>query len=1204
MLRNASFENTYESRFEDGETLVDRFYRPLLEEIRWYDLIAGYLSLQSLANALEGADALLQKDGRIRVIAGSELYESDKDVLFPDEDAPLPPRVKSQLAIIAQLLEDDKLEIKVATTSEGGGIFHAKLGIGIDSFQNKITFEGSINETVSAWERNFERFKVHRHWEDGEGKYVHEDIETFEKIWEDNHESVDVHPLPEAEKEGLIEWKEYGGDIDDHVETVKETSPTSPVGEEAVSDILRCAGKTPGGVHLAEDIATIDPWPHQRTISDTAYSIYPENLLFCDEVGLGKTIEAGLTVSRLLHTGKAETALFLTPAGLMEQWQDELLSLFNIHAYRVDNRYDGVYLVGPDITGHEIKIDEVGGRSDSSREWGDSMFDGVVGDVDGPNVIIESWHRARRDSNIGDVAPDVAENVWDVTVVDEAHSASADGPNDTTKLYDLLGAVEAVSECMYALSATPMQLEIGDLHDLLRLCDLPEAWDTKQSFREFFHTRKALQDIIAITDTSSMSEAQARDEVIRKLREELGLENNEGRTRIAEFGEMLMQHFQGQDGYDERVERVVDEIDTTSLSQRKAIEKLLGLRETRHSDTARSLMFKCSAEQWGMLAAVTEWGSPVQSRIFRNGRSVLEKCEELGLDVGNIPDRNVETKRIPLGDDVKPIYDDIEEYITETYKKSQKLLTGKEKNALGFVMTTYQQRLTSSINAIQKSLQRRQGKIETKESEITDKLSELSEDGDVTEATLDKVVGQKQIDTYTPSSGEAMSIIQSEQQALNDFVDDLHSVTNDPKLEQLRSDIRSFERQGKHKIIIFTQYTDTLDYIRDALVQTHSEVGTYSGEGGYEYNEEEDSWNEVGKEVITQRFKSGDVRFLVCNDAASEGLNLQTADALINYDLPWNPMRVEQRIGRIDRIGQENDEVEIINYAYEDSIDGDIYEQLEQRLDLFENVVGKMRPVLSDLEGDIRSAAMSDATDDEDVDGVIAKAEEKGDTAQEKIESAGLGVADDLSTQEEIINEAGISGWDTCDNGLTQIGKRNEGEGFNPIITPTLVERLLTESTVLEDAGWEFTSVRNHESITQYEDVKEDVYVLQPPESYGGVSLVGDIGEEAAQSVLRETNAVAVTFDPGVAADYTSLRLLLPGDPLYRDIMEVLSNSDSRIEFVCLTENDEIVVQQNIDDVTEYEAILPAMPEKSIECIESVEIPTVDEAENRVYEYS
>lgn len=1209
MLRNTSFDNTYESEFGDGEKLIDQFYRPLLSEIRWYDRIAGYLTLQSLANALEGVDQLLKKDGKIRVIAGSELYESDKDILFPDENDPLPPRVKSQLAIIATLIGEDKLEIKVATTADGGGIFHAKLGIGRDSFQNKITFEGSVNETVNAWENNFERFKVHRHWKEGEEKYVYEDIETFETMWEDNHDAVDVHPLPEAEKQGLIDWKEYGGDIDEHIETVKETSPSAPVGEETASDLLKYAGQTPGGIHLAEDVATITPWPHQRTISDTAYSIYPENLLFCDEVGLGKTIEAGLTVSRLLHTGKAETALFLTPAGLMEQWQEELLSLFNIHSYRVDNRRDGVYLVGPDITGHEIRIKDIADESTSDRDWGDSLFDGVVGTEHGPAVIIESWHRARRDSNIGDVAPDVSNDVWDVTVVDEAHSASANGPNDTTKLYDLLGAVEDVSACMYALSATPMQLEIGDLHDLLRLCNLPESWDTKQSFREFFNTRQALQTIVSTTDTSTMPDSQAQEEVIRQLRDELNLENNEGRTQISDFGKMLMDHFQTQDGYTDRVNEVIDEVTTNSITQQKSLEKLLGVREPKHADTARSLMFNCTAEQWGVLANVTEWGSPVQSRIFRNGRSVLEKCEDLGLDVGNIPNRNVETKRIPLGPDVKPIYDAIEEYIKETYKQSQKLLTGKEKNALGFVMTTYQQRLTSSINAIQKSLKRRQDKIDTKETELTERLSELSEDGDVSEATLDEVVGQKKIDTYTPSSGEAMSIIQSEQQALNDFVDDLQSVTNDPKLDQLRTDIRSLERRGKDKIIIFTQYTDTLTYIRDALVQTHNEVGTYSGDGGYSYNEADDSWTDVGKEVITQQFKSGDVRFLVCNDAASEGLNLQTADALINYDLPWNPMRVEQRIGRIDRIGQENDEVKIINYAYEDSIDGDIYEQLEERLNLFENVVGNMRPVLSDLEGDIRSAAMGDAKDNssdkttDNVNTVISKAEEKGETAQEKIESTGLGISDDLSTKEEIINEAGVSGWNQCHNGLTQIGIRDSDSGFDPLITPTVVERIATESTAIDDAGWTFTSIRNHDAITEYDDVKEDVYVLQPPESYSGVSLVGDIGEKAAQNILRETNAVAITFDPTVAADYTSLRLLLPGDPLYQDMIKDLSKINSQMEFVCLSDTGEISVQEQVEDKSKYEAILPALEDRSVEYAADIEIDSVDKAKTHIREY-
>ncbi|MFO7974184.1 MAG: C-terminal helicase domain-containing protein, partial [Candidatus Hydrogenedentota bacterium] len=171
-------------------------------------------------------------------------------------------------------------------------------------------------------------------------------------------------------------------------------------------------------------------------------------------------------------------------------------------------------------------------------------------------------------------------------------------------------------------------------------------------------------------------------------------------------------------------------------------------------------------------------------------------------------------------------------------------------------------------------------------------------------------------------------------------IDELNRAITDPKIVYLRNDIKSLRQDARDNIVIFTQYQDTLDHIRHTLTDTHPNVGTYSGSGGSRYDAETDSWEMVGKETIKQEFTStGGTNILVCTDSASEGLNLQTADALINYDLPWNPMRVEQRIGRIDRIGQTNPVVKIINYAYEDSVDGDIYEELENRLDLFEDVV-------------------------------------------------------------------------------------------------------------------------------------------------------------------------------------------------------------------------------------------------------------------------
>ena len=91
------------------------------------------------------------------------------------------------------------------------------------------------------------------------------------------------------------------------------------------------------------------------------------------------------------------------------------------------------------------------------------------------------------------------------------------------------------------------------------------------------------------------------------------------------------------------------------------------------------------------------------------------------------------------------------------------------------------------------------------------------------------------------------------------------------------------------------------------------------------------------------------ITILLGTDAASEGLNLQQFSALINYDLPWNPMRVEQRIGRIDRIGQEAPAVKILNLYMEGTIEEDTYDTLKRRIGLFEEVVGPLQPILAEM---------------------------------------------------------------------------------------------------------------------------------------------------------------------------------------------------------------------------------------------------------------
>ena len=113
----------------------------------------------------------------------------------------------------------------------------------------------------------------------------------------------------------------------------------------------------------------------------------------------------------------------------------------------------------------------------------------------------------------------------------------------------------------------------------------------------------------------------------------------------------------------------------------------------------------------------------------------------------------------------------------------------------------------------------------------------------------------------------------------------------------------------------------------------------FSGRGG-EIRSAGGEWSAIGRDEVKRRFREGQADLLLCTDAAAEGLNFQFCAALINYDMPWNPMRVEQRIGRIDRLGQAHPAIRIVNLHYEGTVETDIYRALRTRINLFEAVVG------------------------------------------------------------------------------------------------------------------------------------------------------------------------------------------------------------------------------------------------------------------------
>jgi superfamily II DNA/RNA helicase len=140
----------------------------------------------------------------------------------------------------------------------------------------------------------------------------------------------------------------------------------------------------------------------------------------------------------------------------------------------------------------------------------------------------------------------------------------------------------------------------------------------------------------------------------------------------------------------------------------------------------------------------------------------------------------------------------------------------------------------------------------------------------------------------------------------------------DTKRDRAIAWIKQLTFDGR-SVLVFTSYTDTMEYLRDAVLSAGVPVASYSGQGGAV--RADGKWVAVAKETVTAALEARKIRALVCTDAASEGLNLQAAGALINFDLPWNPSKIEQRIGRIDRIGQSLPMLPIVNLYLMGSVD-------------------------------------------------------------------------------------------------------------------------------------------------------------------------------------------------------------------------------------------------------------------------------------------
>ncbi|WP_455232446.1 phospholipase D-like domain-containing anti-phage protein [Geopseudomonas aromaticivorans] len=188
--------------------------------------------------------------------------------------------------------------------------------------------------------------------------------------------------------------------------------------------------------------------------------------------------------------------------------------------------------------------------------------------------------------------------------------------------------------------------------------------------------------------------------------------------------------------------------------------------------------------------------------------------------------------------------------------------------------------------------------------------------------------------TEESDEGDASVQVQStdEQQALERLLDRLQRVKEDPKLKAILHylDIEGWRELG---CIIFSQYYDTARWVAESLAARYPDeaVGLYAGAGRSRLYRQGDSVA-IERETLKRMVADRKLRLMIATDAACEGLNLQTLGTLINVDLPWNPTKLEQRIGRIKRFGQTRDKVDMLNLVNEQTVDEKVYDRLSERM--------------------------------------------------------------------------------------------------------------------------------------------------------------------------------------------------------------------------------------------------------------------------------
>ncbi|MGF6937125.1 hypothetical protein OKW41_006287 [Paraburkholderia sp. UCT70] len=936
-FRDWNWRLSYKTSGLKAVSILHDFYIPVLQRAVRYDRVAGYFRSTSLAAASQGFSSFVGRAGQMRLIVGADLEPKDVEAILKGEQDRLVAGLSAGLGeqanwseaeargveLLAWMVKAGLLEVRVALRvhaqtgqalpleSQVDGYVHEKWAVLEDAAGDRMYVSGSLNESKTALLLNAENIDVHCAWRSDEARERADEAELeFAGLWNNEHPAFRVVTLPDAVRQRLISFAALNPDDKRPLEL--DSSSAAPVNlkpsaaEWLSFAFIKDAPRMRNGQYLGIETAPIEAWPHQRIVARRLVDAWPLSWMLCDEVGLGKTIETGLALRALHLSGYVRRVLIAAPASVAPQWQRELADKFFLPFARA-------------LAGGRIR-QKVLFPVEEERP-ATSLFAADLNIVS-TGLIVREQRQADLTS-----APD-----WDVVLLDEAHYARRSNPTswadrlpEWNRLYRATqNVLRGKARSLWLATATPVQIEPIEAIDLATL------------------TRRlgpfGMEPQVAL----------AYYELLGKLRRGVTLQDLEWA-----FLARVVRHVMT---YDEAVAGFVKR---TLLRgrDRRDLEHWLGTIESAPGAPAAPALRAVTR----LLFAV----APLSRVMMRHNRGLLQKYRENGKLSGNLAERRVHLPPVELTPEDRAVYERFEPYCQELAEQVK--THSQQRTAMGFMLSFFNLRFASSYKAILDTLLRRKEKVSQA---IEGRLPEQAWGEEEWEEAVDDEEDTAEDDvTFAGLHTRSKTDLQWERDRLEELIGHLEplALKPSPKVRALLQILqaRVLPDRRVRQLVLFTRFLDTLQDIQSWIERSAPavRVGIFSGPRCAYMDPVTLSWTGATREDVKRRFMSGDIDVLLCTDAAAEGLNLQSADLLVNFDLPWNPMKVEQRIGRIDRIGQKHNVIHVANLAYPGTAEEELYVRLQQRIGGAAGMVGAQQVILLPVQpADLRQLAAGELT--------------------------------------------------------------------------------------------------------------------------------------------------------------------------------------------------------------------------------------------------